>query len=227
MNREAHIRRCALVFVRAPQIGKVKTRLSGFLDKASVLGLYKNFTQDVIETVKGQAEHIRICFHPSDQKDLATGWLGNNFEYVPQKGKNLGERMENAFLNAFSDRFTHVILVGSDIPDLPEGIIKEAFAFLDSRKAVIGPAADGGYYLVGFRDNMFVPQIFKNIPWGTDQVFKKTLSAFKTLHRSVHILPEWRDIDEYDDLLYFINKCKSGNAAARNTVGYLKKCRLI
>ena len=227
MSRETHIRRCALIFVRAPQIGKVKTRLCGFLDKETVLGLYKNFAEDVIETVQSQADHIRICFYPFNQKALVAGWLGNVFEYVPQKGKNLGERMETAFLKAFSDQFTHVILVGSDIPDLPESIIKEAFVHLDDGKAVIGPASDGGYYLVGFRKDMFLPQIFENIPWGTNRVFKNTLTALKKFHQSVHILPEWRDIDEYDDLLDFISKCKSGNAAASNTVRYLQKSGLI
>ena len=81
--------------------------------------------------------------------------------------------MENAFQRCFADGFTAVVLIGSDIPDLPPEILAEAFAALDSRGAVIGPAVDGGYYLIGFTKEMFAPGVFEGISWSTEAVFRR------------------------------------------------------
>ena len=227
MSDKTQNRRCAIVFMRVPEIGKVKTRLSRSIDEKIVLALYKNFAMDVFEKVQKCANHIRICYHPPGQEAKMISWLGNTYEYVSQTGKDLGERMENAFRETFSDGYTHLILIGTDFPDLPEAFIGEAFGHLENDRVVIGPASDGGYYLVGFPKNRFLPRIFKDMPWGTDQVYSKTIRLLKRACRSVHLLPEWRDIDDYDDLLYFITRSKTQKSEATNTTACLKRYELI
>ena len=134
------------------------------LDRASVLRLYESFSLDVIEAVKQQVARIRICYFPADRGILVKEWLGHMFEYEPQKGRHLAERLKNAFLSAFSDSFGRVILVGTDIPELSQSLIAEAFQELESHMAVIGPSYDGGYYLIGFHRDGFEPQVFDDIP---------------------------------------------------------------
>jgi uncharacterized protein len=217
-----HNRRCAIVFVRAPQIGKVKTRLQKTLPPEAVLQIYRCLAQDVIDTVKGCANAIRICFYPSDQKPSVVEWLGQELNYFPQIGTNLGERMTNAFVDTFNRGIQQAILVGTDIPDLPGAVIRDAFSATEKGDAAIGPARDGGYYLIGFNRNHFYPSVFKNMRWGKNDVFRKTLAAFQSLGHSPHIVPKWRDIDEYEDLLDFIDRCRSMPKAGRHTIDYLK-----
>jgi glycosyltransferase A (GT-A) superfamily protein (DUF2064 family) len=108
--------------------------------------------------------------------------------------------MRNAFIEAFEMGFRRVVLIGSDIPDLPLDFIEEAFTSLKESDVVIGPAYDGGYYLIGFKDKTFSPQIFEGITWGTKNVFDQTMKKLKRSRRVVHILPYHRDIDTMDDL---------------------------
>jgi glycosyltransferase A (GT-A) superfamily protein (DUF2064 family) len=108
--------------------------------------------------------------------------------------------MRNGFIDGFAMGYKRVVLIGSDIPDLPLGSIREAFASLGKKDVVIGPAYDGGYYLIGFKDKTFCPQVFEGIAWGTQTVFDETMKKLKRLRRAVHILPYQRDIDAVEDL---------------------------
>ena len=210
-----------MIFIRTPQIGKVKTRLSRTLGVEPVIRIYKSFVRDVIETVEKHTDHIRICYYPMETRDRVRAWLGNAFHYMPQSGENLGDRMRNAFTATFSDGFHRAILLGTDIPDLPGVIIDEAFSELSCHSSVIGPALDGGYYLIGFEQNGFLPQIFDNMPWGTQHVFNNTLSVFKKAKQRVHILPSWQDIDDYSDLLALHKKIINEETIARHTAATL------
>jgi len=216
-------RRCAILFVRAPQIGAVKTRLGKRLDPDTVLQLYRCFAKDVIETVKENADRLRICYYPSNQRASVMDWLGEAFDYFPQTGEDLGERMANAFTEAFEDGCSHAVLIGSDIPDLPGTVIEEAFSALAQGLAVIGPAKDGGYYLIGFSRDTFHPSVFANMVWGKEDVFIQTLSAFEKTAQSPHVVAKWQDIDEYSDLLDLVDRCRSLPDAANHTLRYLKK----
>jgi len=93
-----------------------------------------------------------------------------------------------------------VVLVGSDIPDLPLEFIEEAFTSLEEKDVVIGPSLDGGYYLIGFKDKKFSPQAFKGIPWSTERVFEETMKILKHEGLTVHALKPQRDIDTVEDL---------------------------
>jgi hypothetical protein len=122
--------------------------------------------------------------------------------------------MANAFIRSFSKGFHRVILVGAGIPDLPEKIIDDAFSNLQKYPAVIGPALDGGYYLLEFNSNTFIPDVFEDIPWGTDRVYEQTLTGFEKKRLQVHTLPIWRDIDTYKDLVHFYKINKKNRSAA-------------
>jgi len=125
---------------------------------------------------------------------------------MPQHGRDLGERMKNGFLDGFAKGYKRVVLIGSDIPDLPKNSIEEAFQSLEETDAVIGPAFDGGYYLIGFRQSAFSSQVFEEINWGTATVFDETMKKLKRLRRSVHTLPRLRDIDTVEDLNHLKGK---------------------
>ena len=222
LNEENIDSKCTIVFVRSPQVGKVKTRLSETLGAETVLKIYKAFGQDVIETVKKHTDHIRISYYPMGAGDEVREWLGDGFHYMPQQGKHLGDRMRNAFTRAFSDGFCRVALLGTDIPDLPGSIIDEAFSKLTGYPSVIGPAFDGGYYLIGFQQGNFLPQAFDHIPWGTQHVLKKTLTVFKSVKQNIHILPNWRDTDDDSDLLALHKRITNEETVAHHTAAVLK-----
>jgi rSAM/selenodomain-associated transferase 1 len=121
-------------------------------------------------------------------------------------GDELGDRMKNAFQWAFSRGHSRVILIGSDLPDLPAEIINDAFASLNNHDAAIGPALDGGYYLIGFRNDAFSPRIFDDIPWSTSAVFARTIEILREEGRDVRQLRFWKDIDTPEDIIYFIER---------------------
>ena len=213
--------RCVLVFVKAPERGKVKTRLARRLSPDIAANLYRCFTADILETLNRGGHFVNICYHPPETENIIVQWLGTGYAYQPQQGRDLGERMADAFVKVFSGGWDMAVLIGTDFPDLPGAVIDEAFQGLVDQGAVIGPAEDGGYYLIGFRSTAFLPEIFENIPWSTPDVFPKTLDIFLKKNHAVHILPQWLDIDEYEDLEQFIRNHKKRPATAKNTLKFL------
>jgi hypothetical protein len=198
---------CLLLFVKYPEKGKVKSRLSKEFGEDTVVLLYEAFALDVLETVNKGKCWFTVCFHPPSAQEKIASWLGKSYQYMPQNGSDLGEKMKNAFAGAFSEGFEKVILIGSDIPDLSKEIIDEAFAC--NGDAVIGPAADGGYYLIGFNRDTFLPRIFEGMQWSTASVFERTMEIFRKHSYKVHILPQWRDIDTSEDLRAFHERNKN------------------
>ena len=184
----------------------MKTRLAATVGDDVALSLYRSFLLSTLSTLQSGNFPFYICFHPDNSLKGLMAWLGEHYEYMPQRGKDLGERMKNGFIETFATGFKRVVLIGSDIPDLPLPCIEEAFTFLGEKDAVIGPAYDGGYYLVGFREEAFTPQVFEGITWGTESVFEDTIKILNQKRQSVHILPPWRDIDTIKDLKGFILK---------------------
>ncbi len=197
---------CVLLFLRAPEKGMVKTRLARVLGDEAALEHYKDFVEKEIGTLsKGNFETV-VCYCPPESKTAVQTWLGIGLKLIPQSGKDLGERMADAFSNAFSMEYEKVLLIGSDLPDLPLEIINEAFEELDRADAVVGPALDGGYYLIGFCRGSYSKNAFRDIPWGESSVFGKTLLRFEEESLRRHELPPWRDIDDYRDLLRYLEK---------------------
>lgn len=218
---ESHKNAQILIFLRVPEKGKVKTRLSRILDEKIVLGLYRCFVEDTLDTMRACGYTIIPCYFPSEGRQTVTNWLGTDFQYRPQRGNDLGERMACAFQDAFSSGCTRAILIGTDFPDLNTRIIHEAMENLCSHDVVLGPAKDGGYYLIGFRSDTFTRQAFQNIPWGESTVLRKTLTRLEQCGLTRHLLPEWRDIDRYEDLYRFWQQITDPPASAPRSCRFL------
>jgi rSAM/selenodomain-associated transferase 1 len=192
--------RCLLFFVKNPERGKVKSRLATAIGEDLAVRLYKNLVAQMLSTLKAGTFPLYVCFFPKNAQKPIKNWLGREYRYIPQNGKDLGERMKNGFIEAFEMGFKRVVLIGSDIPDLPSEFIEKAFITLNKSDVVIGPAFDGGYYLIGFKDKPFFPQLFEGIAWGTKNVFNETMKKLKRSRREFQTLPYQRDIDTAEDL---------------------------
>ncbi|MFQ3182792.1 MAG: rSAM/selenodomain-associated transferase 1 [Polaribacter sp.] len=184
-----------LVFTRNPELGKVKTRLAQTVGDQTALDIYQFLlkkTRDVSSVVSADkavyySERIR-------ENDI---WDATIFQKHLQIGEDLGIRMLHAFNNGFEVGYEKVMIIGSDLYDLSSEDIETAFISLAANDLVIGPAEDGGYYLLGM--NSLHTRIFKNKDWGRDTVRKDTLEDLKD--KKVKLLQYKNDIDIYEDIL--------------------------
>jgi rSAM/selenodomain-associated transferase 1 len=193
--------RCLAFLVRHPEPGKVKTRLAKKYGDAFAAELYGYFVEDLLEMLEPGNYHMKIFFTPAERNLEIRQRFGSRFSYLPQEGEDIGERMKNAFLCCFARGFTSTVLIGSDSPDLTMSVIEEAFMAIENGKdAVVGPAYDGGYYLIGFHAGMLDPAVFKDIPWGKSCVFEQTMKRLRDRGHRIHLAPTWHDIDTEEDL---------------------------
>lgn len=212
---------CLVVFVKCPQKGLVKSRLAEESNSEIAITLYRHFVLDLLDTFDLESYRLKIYFTPSGALKSVSAWLGEKYEYLPQRGKDLGERMANAFSEMFCEGFSKVVLIGSDLPDLTRAIIDAAYAF-DGYDAVIGPTVDGGYYLIGFTCDTFAPEIFDGIPWGTNRVFGDTMKIFKSKKYRVNVLPIQRDIDRLEDLRAFFERNRNSRFSDSGTMACIR-----
>jgi len=210
-----------IFFIKSPDRAQVKTRLAESIGEERARILYRYFVEDLLDTLTGQDIHLRLCVEPHDAKDDISRWLGNRHDFFPQQGADLGEKMKLAFEETFQQGYRSALLIGSDAPDLTGDIFKEGFVALSSHDAVLGPSMDGGYYLIGFRDETFRPEIFEGIPWSTNVVFQQTLEAFIAFGDVVHILPAWRDVDVIEDLKALMHRHGESPFRQSRTMRYL------
>jgi rSAM/selenodomain-associated transferase 1 len=204
-------KRCVILFVKLLEKGRVKSRLAQHLDEDLVLRLYESMVLDTIDMLKRGKAPFRICFDPPDKLEPVRKWLGQEHVYLPQNGNDLGERMEQAFIRVFAEGVSEALLIGSDIPGLKGSIIDEAFESLSSHDSIIGPANDGGYYLIGFRRNSFDPAVFHD-----------TLDGMSRRSLKVHALPECTDMDTIDDLKSFLAEYAGKESPDSRTFALLK-----
>lgn len=212
---------CILLFVKYPEEGQVKSRLSVDLKEISAVELYRNFVIDLLCRLNDLGVSFRICCFPETSLGEFEAWLGDRYVFVPQHGKDLGERMSNSFSQAFLKGFRRVVVIGSDSPDLPGGFLKEALSSLANYDSVLGPTADGGYYLIGFRDDTFLPEAFEDIAWSTNTVFQKTRNILESVGHKTHIMPPWHDIDTLEDLKGLVLRNKKTPFNSSKTMHYL------
>lgn len=223
MKNNAHI----LFFVKYPEPGEVKTRLAARIGADKAAELYGNFVLDILAKLESTQLPFTICLYPEQKKELLKGWLGEGYAYILQKGADVGERMASAFLEAFAGGHSRVILIGSDFPDLPQSFLEESLGALSTHDAVIGPATDGGYYLIGFRDRTFSPQAFEGMQWGTEVVFKKTLSIMRDRKQQVYILPAWSDVDTLEDLKELVRRSQGTGFSNSRTMTFLSQLKIL
>jgi len=217
--------RCLAVFVRHPEPGKVKTRLAKAYGKLFAAELYGYFVDDLLEALAPGRYHLEIFFTPAEKEMEIRQRFGNRFCYSPQQGEGLGDRMEKAFRSCFAKGFSTAILIGSDFPDLTAEVIEQAFQALEDRQdAVVGPAFDGGYYLIGFRSDTFDPAVFNGMPWGENTVFEKTLNRLHARGYRVHLAPAWHDIDTENDLADLQTRHRNTAFSRSRTMAFLTGC---
>ena len=193
-----------MVFVKYPAPGSVKQRLAQHLGNERAAEIYKKIAATIVQKVTPARSGdyiVTICFSPQEDEKLVKKWLNKNEYFSPQEGSDLGERMSNAFLQAFAAGYTKALLIGSDCPDISRTIVNRGFVLLDTQDIVLGPALDGGYYLIGLRRHE--PELFTNIEWGTERVLQQTLDTITAAGVTVALLPQLRDIDRIEDLSHY------------------------
>ncbi len=184
-----------ILFGRYPVPGRTKTRLIPLLGAACAADFQRDLTERTLRTDRGAARgrpvDLEACFEGGSPAKLRR-WLGPNLIFSEQSSGDLGERMKFAFLEAFQQGAQHVLLHGTDIPDLTTHHIDEAFHALKSRDLVLGPSTDGGYWLIGLKKPA---DLFDGMDWGTSSVFDKTVAAAREQGLSLHVLSPLTDMD--------------------------------
>jgi len=183
-----------LIFTRNPELGKVKTRLAKTIGAESALNIYKFLLKHTQKTTQNLSCDKSVYYSVKIRENDI--WDTKIFQKHKQLGSDLGERMENAFKDSLELGYKKVLIIGSDLIDLSEKIIEEGFLQLETNDIVIGPAQDGGYYLLAMKNLPL--NIFKNKDWGASTVRKDTMLDLKD--KKVHLLEELNDIDVYEDL---------------------------
>ena len=227
MEKQIKTKESVLFYVKLPENGKTKTRLAKDIGDEHAVELYKCFILDMIETLSEIPPTVAVCYTPNHAGSYFREWLGEEYVYFPQQGRDLGERMRDSFQQAFRQGFEKAVVIGSDLPDLPAHILMKAFEDLDSFDTVIGPAVDGGYYLLGFRHDTFSPGVFEDINWSTTSVFDQTLKKIQQAELTFSILPEWHDIDNLSELRQLYNQHQQTERKLTNTMSYLHKMKEV
>lgn len=183
-----------IIFTRNPELGKVKTRLAKSIGEENALIIYKTLLDRTEKTTRNLKCDKAVYYSVKISEDDI--WDTSIYQKRQQNGNDLGARMYNAFLEAFSNNYDKVAIIGSDLFDLNPNHINKAFKALDENEIVIGPAHDGGYYLLAMKS--LYSEVFKNKNWGTSTVFKDTIKDLK--NKPIHLLETLNDIDVYQDL---------------------------
>jgi rSAM/selenodomain-associated transferase 1 len=202
-----------IIFVKYPEPGKVKTRLTPDLSPGEAAAFHRAIAADIIAAHSDNPDFDTIVFFspPDRKKDLA-GWLGPGKRFEAQEGADLGEREQNAFTRVLGAGegfgYDRAVLIGTDCPSLDNEKTERAFALLDAHDIVLGPAEDGGYYLLGLSTPR--PELFSGIDWGTPEVLENTIQAAKKAQLDITMLDELYDVDTIDDLRRFEVDLKAG-----------------
>lgn len=203
-----------MVFTKFPAEGKVKTRLAKDMSSRFAASFFKvcaEHTFDELLKVKRAGVDV-FLFCPEDNEiDKVIEWTGNNFIYYSQHGSDLGIKMYNAFFTVFNKGYEKVIIVGTDSPDISSKIIQNAISLLENYDVVIGPANDGGYYLLGLKSKLV--DLFSGIKWSTKSVLDNTIEKLNNSELNYYMLDELTDIDTKEDLHYWLknSKCNSSH----------------
>ena len=206
-----------LVFARLPELGKVKTRLAAAIGEAKALAVYEAMLRDLLASIGAASERteIEILWAPTETANgerLARAFDG--YPTAMQTGDTLGDRLAMAFSERFFfHRTEKIVAIGVDDPRLTRGAIDQALALLDSCEWVLGPAADGGYYLIGCRAGAFDSAVFAGVEWGSSSVLRETRSRIGAAQQTVAMLPERYDIDVEDDLRRYAAEGEGGELA--------------
>jgi rSAM/selenodomain-associated transferase 1 len=200
MNKPA--KSLLIIFYRNPGLGKVKTRLAATIGEEKALAVYTLLTSHTI-AIAQPIQNDKVVYY-SEYVDREDNWPNQLFDKRLQKGADLGERMLNAFADGFSNGYESICIIGTDCFELNSTIIAKAFKKLETKDAVIGPAHDGGYYLLGM--NNLLPTLFKDKQWGASSVCADTIVDLMALGQNFSQLELLTDVDREQDLPAGIRK---------------------
>ncbi len=207
-----------IIFTRYPEPGKTKTRLIPALGPQQAADLHRQLAEHALNRLKRlirrRSVSIEICYEGGNER-LMREWIGSDVIYRTQRGQDLGERMAQALREALAEGAEGVVLVGTDCPGLTAEIAEKAFHALNDSDIVLGPASDGGYYLVGLK--RMVPELFTGISWGSAKVLEQTVKVANSLGLSTALVDMLDDVDRVEDL-HIWEKERTGSATQRISV---------
>ncbi|QXD23870.1 TIGR04282 family arsenosugar biosynthesis glycosyltransferase [Opitutia bacterium ISCC 51] len=181
------------LFLKAPTLGAVKTRLAKSIGDEGALIIYCELVEFLLKRIPEANVHVH---YTPDALSEMEGWLGPNYLYHLQEGEGLGDRLTRSMQWEFRTGCDKLIFLGGDCPFVDQERLDEAFAALDTNDVVIGPAMDGGYYLIGIKQSR--PELFAGVDWGTESVCETTLSICEREGLSVALLKEESDVDDLE-----------------------------
>ncbi len=201
-----------VIFAKAPIPGHVKTRLCPPLTPDEAATLHGSFVLDTLERTKAAVGRLKLsmdrylaCSPSTTHVFFKIMEERQGVKLIDQVGDDLGARMHQAVEAMFSRGYRRTLLLGTDVPTVPLEHFKQALTLLDSHELVLGPALDGGYYLIGM--NRTIPELFTNMPWSTDQVLRLTQDRAAQLGLKTALLQPWRDVDTLADLEALVEAC--------------------
>ncbi len=191
-----HLKSALIIFVRNPILGKVKSRLAASLGNEKALAIYKALLSHT-HNISGDLPVDKFVFYEDfiNHDDL---WENHIYNKLLQEGNDLGAKMKNAFGYLFEKGYEKIIIIGSDCYELSAGIITEAFNLLTGNDVVVGPASDGGYYLLGLKT--FIPALFDNKKWSSETVYIDTVNQIESLNYKLASLSVLNDVDVESDI---------------------------
>lgn len=201
------------IFARTPVPGTVKSRLAPSIGEDDTAALYAAFLSDLFRRLRRIKSTRVTVFHAGDRLETLATLVPPGWRLEAQRGDDLGRRLANASAHLL-DTADRAVIIGSDSPDVPIQYIRRAFQRLKHKDVVLGPATDGGYYLVGLRAP--APALFEGIAWGEDSVLKSTLGNVHRLGRSLHALPIWYDVDDEPSLRLMRTMIKARRVEGRD-----------
>lgn len=206
-----------VIFAKAPVPGKVKTRMSPPLSPVRAAAIQDASLRDVVERARGVAADLRICY--ADDVGAAAWFLETfaDLEVLPQGTGGLGRRLSRIFESGFDSGLSRLAVIGSDSPTLPPEELDAAFEALGTADVVVGPASDGGYYLVGLHARAWprARRLFRDVPWSTNAVFAATTTGAAAAGLELRVLRTWYDIDRFSDLRLARADAAAGSNLAR------------
>lgn len=185
-----------IIFLKYPELGRSKTRLAATIGNDNALKVYKELLAHT-NLISKELNCDKYLFYDKVTANKMP-WGDDIYQTAYQLQSDLGGRMQNAFETLFAKGYERIIIIGSDCYDLTQQIIEEAFEKLEDKEVVIGPAKDGGYYLLGLKK--LIPQLFTDVAWSTDEVFSSTTKTLDSLSLGYNTTAILSDIDVYEDL---------------------------
>lgn len=216
------------VMAKAPVAGRVKTRLQPALDAQQAAHLAKALLIDQLNHLcHVDSADLYLAFAPEQARPFMQELAPPVFSLFPQRGEDLGARMQAVFEKLFSAGYQNIVLIGGDMPAVPLYFFNQAYRFLEARQhgVVLGPSRDGGYYLVGC--NQPTPELFNNMSWSHDGVLAQTVAKLERLKIAHHVLTNWFDIDTPADMAVLRAELESPSLAETmpETVDFLRRLK--